>query len=815
MGRFRISLRLLERALIVILLVMAIAFGVSVAYIFSTLSSMEAIEKLEHFRNKIPTKAYDSRGQIFAEFFYQKREVISFDKIPKNLVNALIAIEDNSFFSHGGVDVTGIMRALMVDIFAGGRAKQGGSTITQQLAKLLFTESEKTLARKIRELWYALQIEKKYSKQEILELYCNEIYFGHGAYGIEAASQIYFQKSARDISLAESAILAALPTAPNAFSPIAFPERARQRQRIVLLRMVDLGYITRAEADQAHVSFWEDYSQRNLAPTLSAWNVKIDKAPHFTEYIRQQLVSLYGADRVNEDGLRVYTTLDLEMQNAGDRALKRKLYEMRTNYVHTYSRYTAEIRRKYVDVLDLLGAFFNLPAIQIGAAKSTELVNRSLESTWKPPLLMLSFLFGLNQMNTVLDHAYNLDPESARAVTPEGALVAIDPRNGYVKALIGGSEFTPANRFNRAVQAYRQPGSAFKPFVYLAAIESKILTAGSAIDDAPVAYEQANGRLWLPRNYDRNYSGRLVLRDALRWSVNIITVKILDMVGYENIARVSAALLHIPPHDIERRLVRAHSLALGGSEVTPFELCNAFAILANEGRDVKPISILRVYDRDGRLIDDFLRRRDFDRDGRQVPNEQVIDRDSVFILTTMLDDATEDGTGARAKEEAGLRGRSIAGKTGTASNWKDVWFAAYTPQISATAWVGFDDPGISLGRFSAASDVAAPIVMQFLATALRNEPRVWYATPPGVRKIMVCRTSGRAPTRSCRNSYDEWYLEGTGPDGNCEECERNANHNLFDEEDDFIPDDRFLDPARRNDPRSITGTRLDADDLFR
>jgi len=813
MSRFRISLRTLERALIAVLLVLAIVFGVSVAYIISTLSSMEAIEKLEHFRNKIPTKVYDVRGQIFAEFFYQKREVIHFDKIPKNLVNALIAMEDNSFFSHGGIDVGGILRALAVDVFSGGSARQGGSTITQQLAKLLFTESEKTLTRKIRELWYTLQIEKKYSKQEILELYCNEIYFGHGAYGIEAACQIYFQKSARDINLAECAILAALPTAPNAYSPIAYPERSKQRQRVVLLRMAEIGYITRAEADHAYASFWEDYSQKNLAPTLSAWNVKIDKAPYFTEYIRQQLVDLYGVDRVNEDGLRVYTTLDLDMQRAGERALQGKLYQMRTNYVQTYSRYVDDIQRKHLDTIDLLSTFFNLPGIEIGGIKTSDFVNTALESSWKPPLLMLSFLYGLQQMNAVLDGSYNWDPKSSRAVSPEGALVAIDPRNGYVKALIGGSDFSPENRFNRAVQAFRQPGSAFKPFVYLAALESKILNAGSALEDAPVAYEQANGVLWIPRNYDRHYSGRLVLRDALRWSVNIITVKILDLVGYERITRVAASLLHIPQNDIEKRFVRAHSLALGGSELTPFELCAAFAVLARQGEDVKPISILRVYDRDGRLVDDFLRKRDYDRNGNALPNEQLVDKAPVFILTTMLEDVTSDGTAAKAKEDAGLK-HKIAGKTGTASNWKDVWFAAFTPQISAATWIGFDDPGISLGRGSSASDVAAPIIMQFLSLALRNEPDTWYTPPAGVRKILTCRVSGKAPTKSCKNTYDEWYLTGQGPDGECEECERNANRDM-DEEERHTIDELFLDPTRRGEAHSTTGPRLDADDLFR
>jgi penicillin-binding protein 1A len=813
MSRFRISLRTLERTLLVILLSMAIAFGISVAYIISNLSSMEAIEKLEYFRNKIPTKVYDVRGRLFAEFFYQKREVIHFDKIPKNLVNALIAIEDNAFFSHGGIDVGGMFRALMVDIFTGS-AKQGGSTITQQLAKRLFTESEKTIARKIRELWYALQIEKKYSKQEILELYCNEIYFGHGAYGIEAASQIYFQKSARDISLGECAILAALPSAPNAYSPIAFPERARQRQRIVLLKMAEMGYITRAEADKSWESFWEEYNQKNLAPTLSAWNIKVDKAPYFTEYVRQQLVDIYGVDRVNEDGLRVYTTLDLDMQNAGERALQEKLFQMRTNYTRSYQVYVSDVKRKHLDAIDLISTIFDIGSIRISAVKTTTYVNDALESTWRPSLLMLSFMYGLNSMNSVIDGAYNWDPKSSRNVSPEGALVAIDPRNGYVKTLIGGSEFSPENRFNRAVQAYRQPGSAFKPFVYLAAIESKLLTAGSALEDAPVAYEQANGVLWFPRNYDRHYSGRLVLRDALRWSVNIITVKILDIVGYERITKIASSLMHIPPNDIEKRFIRAHSLALGGSEVTPFELCNAFAVLANEGQDVKPISILKVYDRDGKLVDDFLRKRDYDKQGKPIANEQIVEKAPVYVLTTMLEDVTADGTAAKAKEDAGIT-RPLAGKTGTASNWKDVWFGCFAPQIAATVWIGFDDPGISLGRGSSASDVAAPIVMKFMSSALRNEPEKWYQSPAGVHKNQVCRVSGKAPSKACKKVYSEWFLEGTGPDGKCEECERigSAIKN-FKGTERVGEDDGRLDPTKRDEGFSITGPRITSDDLF-
>jgi len=784
MVKKKVSLYTIERILLSILLVMAIILGSTVAYIVTTLSTLEEIEKLENYKNKIPTRVYDihnnpkrgnNNARHFAEFFYEKREIITFKNIPKNLINALIAIEDNNFYSHSGIDIWGMMRALAVDIFSGS-FKQGGSTITQQLAKRMFTASEKTITRKIKELWYAVQIEKKYSKNEILELYFNDIYFGHGAYGVEAAAQMYFQKQGRNLNLGECAMLAALPSAPNYFSPIAFPNRAKIRQRLVLLKMVELGYISKNLADRTYINFWDDFSRKNLSPTLSAWHARRDEAPYFTEYVRQQLIKIYSRDRINQDGLKVYTSLDLNMQRIARAELQDKLHFLKTNYIYENRKYMKEINTKHMDTLDLLTTIFDIPTIRIGGAKTVAYVDRVLKETYKAPALMLGFLFGIQELSGILDRAYNYNKKLTRDVTPEGAFVAIDPRNGHVKALIGGSRFTPDNRFNRAVQAFRQPGSSFKPFVYLAAIMSKKLSAGSSMDDSPVAYQQRSGKPWFPRNYDRHYMGKIVLRDALKYSVNIITIKLLNLIGYDQVVNVAGDLLHIDRHQREKRFMRAHSLALGGSECTPLELCNAFAIMANYGKDVQPISILKVYDRDGKLLDDFVRRRDYDRQsGKRIPVRQIIPEAPMYILITILQDAVTTGTAAKAYRESKLK-RKVGGKTGTASNWKDIWFAGFTPQLAATVWMGFDDPARSPGRSASSSAVAAPVVLNFMQKAMRRLPHRWYQQPSGVYKGSICKVSGKTPTKKCDETdvYEEWFLQGTGPDGICEECTRAA-----------------------------------------
>ncbi len=812
------SFKSLERFLLTTILIFSIILGSSVAFIISSLDSLDDINKLEKFKNKIPTKVYDVNGKLFAEFFYQKRELITFNKIPKNMINALIAMEDNNYYSHSGLDLWGMFRALVVDIVAG-RVKQGGSTITQQLAKRLFTASEKSITRKIKELWYAIQIEKRYSKNEILELYFNEIYFGHGAYGIESASQIYFNKSAAEINLAECALLASLPSAPNYYSPIAFPNRSRRRHRLVLLKMVQLGYVDKKVADRAYNEFWYDYRQKNISPTLSAWNRKIDKAPYFTEYVRKQLVDIYGKEIVNENGLKVYTTLDLEKQGFARKALTEKLYQLKTNYQAHSHKYESYVRDNFVDTIDIVASIFNIPVLhQVGAYKTKFFMKSVVNSKYKPTLLTLSMFFGIDSIYRVIDNSYNLNPKGNRELKPQGAIVGIDPRNGYIVSLIGGDKFSPANRFNRATQAFRQPGSAFKPFVYIAGLISKRVTAATVLDDSPVAYLQPSGKLWVPHNYGRHYQGKITLRNALKLSINIISVKLLDIVGYEPIAKLAASLLHIPTANIEKRFIRSHSLALGGSEVTPFELCNAFAIFANYGKDVKPISILRVYNRDEKLLDDFLKKRDFDITGQKVENKQIIDKPAMFVGIDMMRDVVNRGTARIARDKVKLK-RKLAGKTGTTSNWKDIWFAGFTPQLASTVWIGFDNPAISLGRTASSSGDAAPVVMNYIKDSLAKQPHAWYKMPPGVYRGSVCQVSGKAPSKDCgKNVRPEYFISGTGLKGTCTECtklkeslnSKKLNIKVFkikgvgDKKEDKKEDKKF----------SITGEKFNSDSLF-
>jgi len=818
MSKKLLSFKSLERFLIITILIFSIILGSSVAFIISSLDSLDDINKLEKFKNKIPTKVYDVHGKLFAEFFYQKRELITFNQIPKNLINALIAMEDNNFYSHSGLDLWGMFRALVVDIFAG-RIKQGGSTITQQLAKRLFTASEKTITRKIKELWYAIQIEKRYSKNEILELYFNEIYFGHGAYGIESASQIYFNKSAAEINLAECALLASLPSAPNRFSPIAFPNRSRRRHRLVLHKMVKLGYVDKKQADKAYDNFWYDYSQKNISPTLSAWNRKIDKAPYFTEYVRKQLVDIYGKEIVNENGLKVYTTLDLEKQKNARKALTEKLYQLKTNYQAHSNKYENYVRDNFVDTIDIAASIFNIPVLhQAGAYKTKYFMKSVVNSKYKPTLLTLSMFFGIDSVYKIIDNSYNLNPKGSRELKPQGAIVGIDPRNGYVVSLIGGDKFSPANRFNRATQAFRQPGSSFKPFVYLAGLISKRVTAATAIDDAPVAYLQPSGKLWVPHNYGRHYQGKITLRNALKLSINIVSVKLLDIVGYEPIAKLAASLLHIPTANIEKRFIRSHSLALGGSEVTPFELCNAFAIFGNYGKDVKPISILRVYNRDGKLLDDFLKKRDFDITGKKVENKQIIEKPAMFVGIDMMRDVVKRGTARIALDKVKLR-RKLAGKTGTTSNWKDIWFAGFTPQLASTVWIGFDDPSISLGRTASSSGDAAPVVMHYIKDSLAKEPAKWYKMPRGVYRGSVCWVSGKAPSKDCgKNVHAEYFISGTGLKGKCTECTK-LKESLDSKKLDIKAfkikgvDDK-KDDKKEDKKFSITGEKFNTDSLF-
>ena len=523
------------------------------------------------------SQIYDIHGNEIANIHAaENRRPIGINEIPKNLQNAFIAVEDNRFYDHVGIDPRGIIRAVWANI-RGRTVTEGGSTITQQLAKNAYLTQDRTLKRKVQEVFLALQLERQYTKQEILELYMNQIYFGQGAYGVQAAAQTYFGKDAKDLTLNECAMLAGIPKSPNYYSPINNMDAAMERKAVVLDQMVKYGYISDSEAAS---------TKKESLHIAKSTNDGGKNASYFVDYVLQLLAEKYGDDAIYKDGLKIYTTIDMDMQAAAEAAMK------------------------------------NLPT-------------------------------------------YFTDANGI--VQPQGALVAIDPHTGYIKAMVGGRG---TDQFNRATQAVRQPGSAFKPFVFAAALENKY-TPESIIEDKPLKVGT-----WEPQNYSRNFSGKVRLRDVVRWSLNVPTVRIAQDIGidkaiyYAQEMGISTFVLDGATND------RNLATALGGMTrgVTPLELTSAYGTFANRGIHVKPVAILRVVSRTGKVLEEAERK-----------EKSVMSADNAAALTAMLEDVIRRGTGTRANI-----GRPAAGKTGTTSDYHDAWFVGYTPDLVAGVWIGND-----------------------------------------------------------------------------------------------------------------------------
>lgn len=764
-----------EKTLIITLIFLSVILGTGLGIIISLFNDTSDIKSLENFKPEIPSKIYDRNGNLISEIFTVKREPVTFDILPKNLINALIAIEDAKFYKHKGIDIKRIFGALWANIKTG-RKSQGASTITMQLARTLFTGREKTWARKIKEAWLALKIEKKYSKNEILTLYFNQIYFGHGAYGVEAASQFYFNKHVQDLTLAECALLAGLPQSPNRLSPFRNPDLARKRQLLVLESMVKHGMVSSEEAYNSFQDFWVNFRLKMRSPSQSVFRMAENKAPHFVEYVRQKLEKLYGAKRIYTDGLKVYTSLDLRQQELAEKYLKEGLERQNKIYKAIMERVKETLDNKILDSLDMVSLLFSLSNINIGSTKMEQRVLDFLNSQILLPIDMLSLFFDQNQIGRIVESSLSQERESGKFQKVEGALIAIEPKTGYITAMVGGSTFSPDNQLNRAVQAYRQPGSGFKPYIYTAAIDTKIFTPSSIIVDSPVVFYD-NGKEWIPSNYSGVYHGKVRLREALRKSINVVTAKVVDRLGIETVIKYASRIIGITnPEDVKKRFLKVHSIALGVVELSPYEQARGFATFANEGKRVDPIAILYVLDRDGNLIDNFEEKL---REKQLKENLQVINPATNFIIVDMLRDVLRPGgTGYRAAHANGFD-RPAAGKTGTTQNWKDAWFTGFTPQLVTAVWVGFDRNSVSLGRGQAGGVVAAPIWAKFMRDALKDKPATWYNKPKGVYAVKICKISGLLPTKYCKDTMVEYFLEGTIPKQYCTECSGKANKELF------------------------------------
>lgn len=607
------GLSLGKMILVVGLILFVMVIGVGCGFLTASLNTRSNLA--EDIVPPASSQIYDIHGNEIANIHAaENRRPIGINEIPKNLQNAFIAVEDNRFYDHIGIDPRGIVRAIWANI-RGRTVTEGGSTITQQLAKNAYLTQDRTLKRKVQEVFLALQLERQYTKQEILELYMNQIYFGQGAYGVQAAARTYFGKDAKDLTLNECAMLAGIPKSPNYYSPVNNMDAATERKAVVLDQMVKYGYISDSEAAAA---------KKEPLHIAKNTNDGGKSASYFVDYVLQQLAEKYGDDAIYKDGLKIYTTIDMDMQAAAETAMK------------------------------------NLPT-------------------------------------------YFTDANGI--VQPQGALVAIDPHTGYIKAMVGGRG---TDQFNRATQAVRQPGSAFKPFVFAAALENKY-TPESIIEDKPLKVGS-----WEPQNYSRNFSGKVRLRDVVRWSLNVPTVRIAQDIGidkaifYAQEMGISTFVLDGATND------RNLATALGGMTrgVTPLELTSAYGTFANRGIHVKPVAILRVVSRTGKVLEEAERK-----------EKSVMSADNAAALTAMLEDVIRRGTGTRANI-----GRPAAGKTGTTSDYHDAWFVGYTPDLVTGVWIGND----SVSDLHGMSGGMTPAVIwqAFMQKALAQMPIRSFAGSP-------------------------------------------------------------------------------------
>ena len=697
-----------------------LAAGLVVVLAVPNLPSLDA---LTEYQPKIPLRIYTVEGVLIGEFGEERRAIVSIAEVPAQLKNAIIAAEDERFYEHPGIDYVGVLRAAYANLAAGGR-RQGASTITMQVARNFFLSSEKTLTRKLYEALLAFKIEHSLSKQQILELYVNQIYLGQRAYGFGAASQIYFGKPLAQLSLAESALLAGLPKAPSLYNPVANPQRAKQRQQYVLRRMTELGYITAAQHDDAL------RSPLRTRREVSEYSVH---AEFVAEMVRQSLAEQYPED-VYTRGFRVYTTLRKADQDAAYEALRKGVleYDRRHGY-RGPEGYTElppsptdddyeEALAERPDNDDLLAAI-----VLTADAGQIQAVLRTGE---KIVLNGEALRFAARALDAKAPAQKRIRRGAIIRVQREGktwqvtqlpeveaAFLSLDPQNGAVRALVGGFDFG-RNKFNHVTQAWRQPGSSFKPFIYSAALEKGFTTA-TVISDEPVVLEaeETGSQRWEPKNYDGKFEGPMRLRTALSKSKNMVSIRVLDAIGpkyaREYVTRFGFEAEKHPPY---------LTMALGAGSVTAWHMARAYAVFANGGYLVQPYFIQKIVDDRGNLL--ALA------DPRRAGEEElrVIDERNAFIIDNMMQDVARTGTAARA---ARLGRADLAGKTGTTNEFVDAWFAGYQPALVAVAWVGFDQPR-TLGKNQTGGVVALPLWLGYMEKILAEIPEMPREMPPGV-----------------------------------------------------------------------------------
>ena len=752
------------RILLVCSLVLgAIGTGTIIGILWVATRDLPTFDSFQDYQPSLVSRVYADNGEIIGQFFIERRLYTPIDQIPKALTQAVIAVEDTRFLEHPGLDIVGIGRAAWTNLKKGGRF-QGASTITQQLARALFLTPERTYRRKIKELILAIKMEWVLTKDQILEMYLNQIYFGHGAYGIAAATLTYFDKSVTELSLPEAAFLAGLPKAPNTYSPYRNPDLAKSRKELVLHRMIEAGFISDEEAQTA-IDTTLNYRRQAIEPIAS----------YFIEDIRQHLVERYGESLVYKGGLQIYTTLNIAMQKLAEESLQQGLRQVDKRQGWRGPLGHVEFGKDFV-APDEYPELQNPQAAQIyGMYRGlvTKVTRKSaailVGNTYKGTIAFEDMKWAERRLKDVNDvgtaviqkevtprHILKVGDivevmpkkgnlESGIFVleqTPlvEGSLLALDPRTGAVQAMSGGYDFN-RSQFNRAVAARRQPGSAFKPLIYATALQQG-LTPATLILDAPVVYlDEELDRVWKPENYEKRFYGTITLREALRHSRNAATVRLLEQIGVPEVVTVANNL------GIQSPLSQDLSLALGSSSVTLQEITSAYGVFSNQGMWLRPYQITLVKDVKGEILEQHL-----------FEPRQAMTQENAYLTTNMLMDVIQSGTGRRAKRI----GRPLAGKTGTTNGYNDAWFVGYAPNLATGVWVGFDSVR-TLGRLESGAHAALPIWTEFMGQALHNLPVMTFRIPEGIQFAQIDTTTGDLPSKTSRHISTEVFRKGTEP----------------------------------------------------
>jgi penicillin-binding protein 1A len=699
------------RLIIGLLVLVSALVGATVGLLLVYSTDLPQVDQLEHYRPSSITELYDDQGRTIGSFALQRRVVATFDDYPPVMRQALISIEDKDFYRHWGINVWRIAGAAYRDIRSGGRV-QGASTLTMQLARNLFLSPDRSFHRKIQEALLAVQIERRFTKPQIFTLYANQIYLGHGVYGFEAASQFYFSKPAKKLTLDEAALLAGLPKSPTYYSPITHPDHALKRRNLVINSMLEDGEITAQQATVAR----DQPVQLNLAHDPDSL------APYFVEEIRRYLEGKYGSDQVHEGGLKVYTSLDMDLQRAANRAVFDGLaaYDRRhgwrgrlqnvltgdvtlANYQHPDWESDPEVN-SYVHAL-VTAVTPASASVRFGRYSATL---TSADAAWTRK--RLSAILKPGDIAYVKVLALNADGKARVGLEEDsgvqGALVAIDNASGEIKAMVGGRDFN-LSKFNRATQALRQVGSSFKPYVYTAAID-RGATPDDTILDAPISFPMTTGPAYEPHNYDEKFEGTITLRRALAQSRNIPALKLADNLGIKIVidyAHRFGITSNIPPY---------LPVALGAVEVTPMEQTSAFSVFPNDGVHITPRYITKVTDYEGRTLEE------------NFPDvRDAVSARTARTMTAMLREVVLHGTGIAAST---LK-YPLAGKTGTTNNFTDAWFVGFSPSITCGVWVGYDEKKF-LGARETGARAALPIWMDFMKAALAGKDPGEFQPPP-------------------------------------------------------------------------------------